>query len=297
MNKTSKKILITGGGSNIGKDLIFYLLKKNFKVIATFNESKININHQNLKKIKFNFSSTLRLTDKFDIWIHLASLTPTKDKISKLMVKKNTIGLKKVLNSNCNFKKIVLLSTISVYGNIRSNLINEKTKFNKPNYYGKSKIQMENILKEYAKNNYIEYLILRLPGVIGNFTANNTFLNKIIFDLYNHKKVFYKNSENFFNNVVHTLTIFKIIEKFLKTSSFSNQVFNVCSSKPIKLSQIIKFIKKKFNSRSIINVEKDKKSFKICLKKLKKFNLPISKTKVEIMRTIQFYLSKYNRQL
>jgi len=297
MNKTFKKILVTGGSSNIGKDLIFYFLKKNCKVITTFNKSKININHQNLKKIKFNFMSTFRLTDKFDIWIHVASLTPTKDKISKLMVKKNTIGLKKVLNSNCNFKKIVLLSTISVYGNIKSNLINEKTKFNKPNYYGKSKIQMENILKEYAKNNYIEFLILRLPGVIGNFTANNTFLNKIIFDLYNQKKVFYKNPENFFNNVVHTLTIFKIIAKFLKTSSFSNQVFNACSSKPIKLSQIIKFIKKKFNSKSIINVGKDKKSFKICHKKLKKFNLPISKTKVEIMRTIKFYLSKYNHQL
>jgi len=297
MNNTAKKILIIGGNSNIGKDLIFYFLKKNYKVIATFNRSKININHQNLKKKRFNFRNKFRLTDKFDILIYLASSTPSKDKINKLMIKKNIVGFKKILDSNCSFKKIVLFSTISVYGDIISNLITEKTKFNRPNYYGKSKIQMEDILKEYAKNNYSEYLILRLPGVIGNFISYNTFINKIIFDLYNEKKVFYNNPKQFFNNVVHTLTVFKIIEKFIKTSSFSNQIFNVCSSKPTKLIEIIKVIKKKFNSKSIINVGKDKKGFQISYKKLKKFNLPISKTKVEIMKTIQFYLSKYTRQL
>ena len=43
-------------------------------------------------------------------------------------MKLNVEGFKKILKSKSSFKKIVLLSTISVYGNIDKQIINEKTK-------------------------------------------------------------------------------------------------------------------------------------------------------------------------
>ena len=39
---------------------------------------------------------------------------------------------------------------------------------------------MENILIKYCKKNNVDYLILRLPGVVGNFQGDVNFINLVI---------------------------------------------------------------------------------------------------------------------
>ena len=92
-----------------------------------------------------------KIEDNFDLLIHCAALTPYKSKMSKKMIKLNFQGLTKILHSKSKFKAIILLSTMSVYGKINSNIVSEKTKKNKPDYYGKSKIYMENYLSKFCK--------------------------------------------------------------------------------------------------------------------------------------------------
>ena len=41
MKKTTKKILIVGGSSNIGRELIKKLSKKNYEIFITFNKNKL----------------------------------------------------------------------------------------------------------------------------------------------------------------------------------------------------------------------------------------------------------------
>ena len=68
---------------------------------------------------------------------------------------------------NLTVEKIVLLSTVSIYGKINTKSINERTKINEQDDYGKTKFIMENDLKKFSRKHGISYTILRLPGVIG----------------------------------------------------------------------------------------------------------------------------------
>ena len=193
-----KKILITGGNSLIGKDLVKYFLK-NYFVISTFRERKIPLKHSNLKQIKFDFDKKLNLNEEIDHLIHLAASTPTNSKVNKKMLLTNKSGIIKILNNNFNFKSLILISTLSIYGKITKKILNENYKPYKINYYGKSKIQMENYLKKYAKKRSINYLILRLPAVIGNFRCKTTFMNRVFEKIYNNQDLFYENPNSFTN--------------------------------------------------------------------------------------------------
>jgi nucleoside-diphosphate-sugar epimerase len=283
-----KKILITGGNSLIGKDLVKYFLK-NYFVISTFRERKIPLKHSNLKQIKFDFDKKLNLNEEIDHLIHLAASTPTNSKVNKKMLLTNKSGIIKILNNNFNFKSLILISTLSVYGKITKKILNENYKPYKINYYGKSKIQMENYLKKYAKKRSINYLILRLPAVIGNFRCKTTFMNRVFEKIYNNQDLFYENPNSFTNNIIHTETLSKIIDSFFRNNNPKNKIFNLCSGKKERLRDIIQLIYKKFNSKSKIKSTTQNNSFLISTKKLIANKIKIIDTKKTILKTIKFY--------
>jgi nucleoside-diphosphate-sugar epimerase len=286
--RLKKKILITGGNSLIGKDLVKYFLK-NYFVISTFREKKIALKHSNLKQIKFDFNKNLNLNEEIDYLIHLAASTPTNSKVNKKMLDTNKSGIIKVLNNNFNFKSLILISTLSVYGKITKKILNENYKPYKVDYYGKSKIQMENYLKKYAKKKSINYLILRLPAVIGNFKCKTTFMNRVFEKLYNNRDLFYENPNSFTNNIIHTETLSKIIDSFFKSCNPKNKIFNLCSGKKERLKDIIQLIYKKFNSKSKIRSTTQNNSFLISTKKIIANKIKIIDTKKTILKTIKFY--------
>ena len=286
---TIKKILITGGNSLIGQDLVKYFLKDYF-VISTFRKKKMLIKNKNLKQVKFDFKKKLNINEEIDYLIHLAASTPTNSKINKNMLLSNKLGLKKILNTNFNFKSLVLISTLSVYGKIKKKVLNENQKPHKINFYGKSKIEMENHLKKFAKKESINYIILRLPGVIGNFRSNTTFMNRVFEKLHNNQPLKYKNPNSFTNNIIHTETLSKIINSFFLRNQPKNKTFNLSSKKKEKLKDIIELIYKKFKSNSKIECSIDDNSFSISTKKSISNKIKIIDTKNTILKTINFYL-------
>ncbi len=287
-----KKIIITAGNSNIGNDLVSYFVKKKYKVYETYRKKKNTLNKSNLFHLNYDFKRNFFLNDSFDLLVHCAALTPYKYKISNKIMKLNVEGFKKILKSKTSFKKIVLLSTISVYGNIDKQIITEKTKKKSVNAYGKSKLQMENILIKYCKKNNVDYLILRLPGVVGNFQGDVNFINLVIKNFSNNKIVKYKNPESYFNNVVHTETIAKIIEKLLLNNNvlFKNNIFNLSSLKPVKLENLINNIKLKLKSNSKIKILPPSNSFKISTKKCEKYGIRLLSTLKSISKNINYIL-------
>ena len=289
--QSKKKILLTGGNSLIGQDLVKYLLKK-YIVISTFRKKKISIKHENLRQINYDFKKKLNLNEKVDHLIHLASLTPTNSKIDKNLLSINKLGIKKLFNKKFEYKSIILISTLAVYGKIKNKIVNENQKPNKPNYYGKSKIQMENFLKKFAKEQSISYLILRLPSVLGNFRSKTTFMNRVFEKLYNNKKLSYINPNSLTNNIIHTETLAKIIDTFFQCNKPKNKTLNLCSKNKEKLKDLIKLIKTKFKSKSDVVHTIDNKSFSISTKKIISNKLKIIETKKTILKTINFYLKK-----
>ena len=291
----NKKILITAGNSNIGSDLVNYFLKKNYNVFETYRKKKNKLIHKKLSHSNFDFKNKFKLAESFDLLIHCASLTPYKHKISRNKMDLNLEGLKKIIYSGCNYKNIILLSTVSVYGKITNKVLHENTKRKNVNAYGISKFKMEKMLTNYCKKNKINFLILRLPGVVGNFQSDVNFINNLVQKFSNNKVVEFNNPNSYFNNIIHTESISKISENLMlgDKNKCKNQIFNLASLKPIKLKKLVSKIKRKFKSKSIVKILKQNNSFTISTKKCEKFKIPLITTSKCIEKNIKFIL-KFN---
>ena len=107
-----KKCIITGSGSNLGKELIKFFKKKNWHVIELSSNSKnknylFNLNNVNKLKINSIYNA--------DLLIHCAYDFKLKDWNDILRINvKGTLDFFKICKI-CNVKKIIHISSLSSY--------------------------------------------------------------------------------------------------------------------------------------------------------------------------------------
>jgi nucleoside-diphosphate-sugar epimerase len=217
--KSNKKIAIVGHTGFIGSNL------------KLFFKSKYNFNTKNLSLInKHKYDLVILCAPSSKMWI--VNQFPQNDFNN---VKKIINILKKIRT-----KKIILISTIEVYG--KKNNKNELDKVNKSlnSSYGKNRICLEEFIKNFFSNS----LIIRLPIVYGKYFAKNC-----IYDL-QHKNNLKLLNGNDLIQLYNVKNLKKDIDFCLKKKI---KLINI-SSKPIKL----KFIAKKFFSTDLNSYKKSR---------------------------------------
>lgn len=268
------KILITGVTGQIGNEIACYFLTKTkFDLYLVGNKKKVKTLG---KKIYFHdLRKPLKIKFDPDIIIHCASKHIfSKNKKNMSYVYKNNIEMSKNLtrfSNEKNVRKFIFFSSIEVYGKINDRELNEKTKVNKPNLYGKSKLDSEQIF--FDKKNKFNAICLRLPGVFTLNLKKNFPLIVRIANLIKENKnlnVFHLNKK--FNNIIDCYEIFKILKKIIYSKKKEvTGYYNISASEPLKFFQVIKLIKKKFNSDSkFFRKKPSKNSFIISNKKFTK---------------------------
>ena len=277
--KNYMNILVTGTGTLIGNTVSLHL-SKYFKITSTYRYTYPN----NLRKIKnikikrLDLDKKIILRDNFDILVHCASAIPDYRLSKKKLTNTNVVGFRKILKliGGKKIKKIILLSSLSVYGKINSKKINEKTTINNPDYYGKTKLIMEKDLIEFSKKHNIDYSIFRLPGVIGLKSKHN-FLSKLIYLIKsknNYLNLF--NPELRFNNLIHVKTLSNVIKQCIDNKKISG-IFVLGSKRPVKIKYLMKnlnrFRKVKINYRNNHN------GFNLDISRAIKYKLPLDFTK------------------
>ena len=179
--------------------------------------------------------------ETIDILIHCASSTP-----------ENTMKNNEIAISNINMadyickiiekdkiKKIINLSSMSVYGQNIDGIINEKSKFADPSIYGCSKYIVEQMIIEACSKRSISNYHLRLPGVVGK-NAKGIFMSKILENIKNNKSINLQNENSLFNNILHIDQLINfLLILMLKEGS---KILNLASLKPIKIKEIVNYI-------------------------------------------------------
>lgn len=177
-----KHFLVTGGAGYIGSHFVLNALKKGYEVSVIDNFS--NSNNKNLKRIekitnkKINFykldlRKSLQEVDEKDIdtIFHFAALKSVNESVlNPLLYYKNNVGgtlnlLEWALKNK--IKNFVFSSTAAVYGNSKKPL-KESDRLNPESVYAKSKLMIEESLKDISKSNDISVCIFRYFNVAGN---------------------------------------------------------------------------------------------------------------------------------
>ena len=169
-NKQIKTVIIVGASGFLGKSLIKDLLKiKYFKIIATTRNKK-NIPKKLYIKSKALEIIELDLSNKKDI---KRVISPECVVINLFYNWHNGMHYNLKLMSNLvdvctqmKIKRFVHLSTASVSGKPLDKLITENTQCNPSTEYGITKLKMEKILTDKAKD-YFDCVILRPTSIFG----------------------------------------------------------------------------------------------------------------------------------
>ncbi len=238
------KILLTGANGFLGSNIYKTLSQQN--EIYKLSRNNSNYNH--------NLEFEVPVFDqKFDLIIHAAGKAhsiPRNDLETKAFYNINVKGTLNLLDgiSKLQFpKQFVYISSVSVYGLIIGDNINEDAPLLAEDPYGKSKIESELIVKEWCYKRNIICTILRLPLIVGENPPGN--LGDMVRGI---KKGYYFNIAG--GNVKKSMVLASDISKYILPAAFVGGIYNLTDGKHPTFKQLSKNIAKKFSKPFVINM-------------------------------------------
>ncbi len=264
------KILITGSSGFIGYHLADLLSKKN-KVLGIDNHNNYyseNIKKKRLfllkknknftfKKINLNNKNSLEeIFKKFkpEVVYHCAGQpgviyslkNPKIYKINNIIVTKIICDLSK----KYNIKKFLFASSSSVYGDQKKFPIRETFKLNPKNPYAKTKLRSEKIIISTFNNSKIAFAIFRFFTVYGPFGRPDMFIHKFLNSLKNRKSIKLHNKGLNYRDFTYVGDVVKILHKSLY-KKIDKKILNICRSKPIITTKLVKLILKFYKTKKV----------------------------------------------
>jgi len=182
----SKKILVTGGAGYIGSHTAIQLLKSGYEVVILDNLSNSSvkvidrINEISNRQVVFlkgdiqdeKILSEIFTDHKIDSVFHFAGLKSVSEseREPEKYELNNVVGSSILINIMLKHQiyKLVFSSSATVYGDPGYAKCNENTPLGPQSFYGKTKLRVEEIIKETASTNpEFRFAILRYFNPIG----------------------------------------------------------------------------------------------------------------------------------
>lgn len=238
------EILITGAKGFLGEHIVRSLVNDNtIKCLSrTYGDFKVSLENE-----------IPNFDQKFDIVIHAAGKAHSvpKTAIEKQSFfdvnVKGTENLLKGLEATGFPKQFVFISSVSVYGVISGNLINEETPLTAKDPYGNSKILAEKLIEDWCKKNNIVCTILRLPLLIGKNPPGN--LGAMIAGI---KKGYYSNIAG--GNAKKSMVLAEDVSKVLLKVAAIGGVYNLTDGYHPNFYEMSHLINKQLGKGKVKNI-------------------------------------------
>jgi UDP-glucose 4-epimerase len=173
-----KNILVTGGAGYIGSHMVLALLDAGYQpvILDDFSTGHRRLVPEMVPVIVGNVGDNIVTRKlfadyKIDAVVHFAAsiVVPESVRDPVKYYLNNTVSTARFIASCCaaRIKHFIFSSTAAVYGNQDHNPIVEAASLRPENPYGHSKIMSEQILKDAARVNDLNYVILRYFNVAG----------------------------------------------------------------------------------------------------------------------------------
>ncbi len=318
--KRKSNILITGVAGFIGFNLSISLLKDNKNIIGIDNINdyySVKLKKDRLKELnkfknfKFfkidlvNYKNLNKIFRKYKIdkIIHLAAQAGVRYSIEnpKKYLNSNFVGFFNILElSRVNkITKIIYASSSSVYGNTKKFPLNEYSNLNPNNFYGLSKKTNEEIASIYSRYYKLKLIGIRFFTVYGEWGRPDMSIFKVIDASFKNKIFYLNNYGKHHRDFTYIGDVVMMLKKIKFQQKTKNEIYNICSNKPIKLAVIFKILSKYMKLPKI----KKRKLQKADVVKTHGNNLKIIKNtkfkkftsfKIGLLNTLDWY-KKYNK--
>ncbi len=295
--------LITGGFGFSGQYLVYGLLQKGYTVVMIGRETETqtvndrlkllveNNNHVNstfsvpkerfknitvlqgdIAKENFNLSksdSDYLNSIKIDEIYNLAAFLRYEDSFRDQIMQTNVNGTERLIQLACkNNSRFVHASTVYIAGKQIEESAPIKEMFydtNKHlNAYLESKSLAESIIRNYGKENGLDYLIFRFPTLIGDsktgYTNSLFAFYEYLWALSTIRSKVKKNIEIRFNaspkgtvNLVPTDIVIECLLKICCNAHYDNRIFNLTDAHPLNHYALSKQLNKLFDLTIIPN--------------------------------------------
>lgn len=257
-----KNVLVTGGAGFIGSYLVDKLIKLNANVIIVdklLGYGAIPYIHPKATFINANICDIFlysKLKDlNIDTVYHLAaqSAGETSYDDPKFDILTNSYGTYLIAQfcKDNDVKRLIYTSTVAVYGNNASGLIDEKSNINPDSIYGVSKYSGELFIRQILSNSNTQFTIFRLSNTYG-LGENLNFQKKGMVSIYigyiwKKKPISVKGSlERYRDFTFVTDTVDALISCHKKSISYG-EIYNLSSGVKTHIKDLLNSILIAFN--------------------------------------------------
>ena len=269
-------ILITGCAGFIGYSLAAKLLKRKINNIFGFDNLNkfysvklkkkrlFNLKkNKNFKFYKIDLSNKKKLSylfkkQKIDVVFHFAAQAGVRYVSShpEKFIHSNILGFHNLIevSKKYNIKKFFYASSSSVYGDSNKFPVDEKSILNPKNIYGLSKKLNEEYIK-INSNKKTQYIGLRFFTVYGEWGRPDMLILKYLDYAKKNKTLYLNNSGNHWRDFTYIDDVTKILSKLIQKKFKENEVYNICSNRPILIKNLVSYLNEKTGFNKIKNVD------------------------------------------
>lgn len=327
-----EKILIIGGAGFIGHNLSIFLKKKNYDVtivdnfainnlislkkkkkfvLKNFYEKLLKERISLLKKHKVkiikedsrNYHSISRIIDKTkpNYIYHLAAVAhanvSNKDPFStfdhSFRTLENVLDASRSLKS---LKRLIFLSSSMVYGNFKTNTVNEITECNPLGIYGALKFGAEKLVIGYNQIFELPYTIVRPSALYGERCISGRVLQLFIENALQGKSLKIYGDGKEFLDFTYIDDFINGLYLIIKTKKSMNQIFNLTYGKSRSLIDAANIVQKLIPGTKKEFITRDKNMpYRGTLSIKKAKNKLNYKPKFEIEKGIEKLISYYKK--
>ena len=181
---------------------------------------------------------------KFDAVFHFAAQAGVRYSLKnpRSYVDSNILGFFNLIEliKNNNISKFFYASSSSVYGESINFPLKESKIINPKNIYGLSKKINEELINIYFQNSKTKCVGLRFFTVFGEWGRPDMLIYKYLKSIYDKKEKFYLNNYgNHTRDFTYISDVKEILYLLLKKKISQNEVLNICSNNPVKITKIL----------------------------------------------------------